>query len=155
MPVWKWLSPPEEDHGASPQGWEGTRWGKLVLRRIEASCVIGLHGKTSQDPPVLKFHNCTSSKAFTDLGFFCCCCCYFLFFFGVPAQGSDPRNSGDLRHSSGNAGSFNPQYQGWGSNLHPGAAEMLLIPLGHSGISGSYRFSFLSFFFFFWSFCLF
>ena len=35
-------------------------------------------------------------------------------------------------HSCSNVGSFNSLLPGWGSNLHPGAAEIPPIPLHHS-----------------------
>ena len=50
-----------------------------------------------------------------------------------PGQRSDPSHSCNLHCSRGTAGSFNPL--GGESNLCPGAAEMLLIPLCHSSNS--------------------
>ena len=84
-------------------------------------------------PRGLKFHSIKISFNFElpQAYFFS----YFLF-LATPqhmeflGQGSDLSHSRDLHCSCGNARSFNQ-----GSNLHPGAAEMLPIPLYHSGNS--------------------
>ena len=63
------------------------------------------------------------------------CVCVFFFFFDClgrmvfPGQGSGPSCSRDLSCSYGNIGSLNSLCRARrGSNLHPGATEMPLIP---------------------------
>ena len=79
---------------------------------------------------------------------------FFFFFLATPwhtefqGQGSDPSCSFHLCYSCGNAGSLTT-VRGWGSNLHPGAAEMPPILLHHSGNSSSAIFFFFSIIFVF------
>ena len=60
-------------------------------------------------------------------------------------QGSDPSCSCELLCSCGKLGSFNPLCWAGGWNLHPGAAEMLPIPLCHSGNFTPFLFVYLFF----------